>query len=326
MRDKEVSSLKSILIGAVAASLFVGATTAWAGGPAVNQFEIKDLEVEVGGVEFQSQNAHSFGQPRRKVFAEEPGEFEFDENTVVRQRHALELEFGITTFFRTRVGIEFEKERIEEPSSLAMADAFDALVLEEVALEGVFVAVPVPEQGGLGLGALVEYQYPTESSEPQSIVFGPIVQFEHGPWTATTNLTFVHFFAGDAAERDAKWDFFYASQLMYKASETWTFALEAYGTIDRLGNSGTRREPQELFGDFNQHRLGPIVYYAFDAGPSPLSQLRTDNGMVSVGDEVDANDGGEPDQVAVSIGTGVLFGVNENTPDATLKWSVEIEF
>ncbi len=308
-------------IGALITTLFVGSATALAGGPAVNQFEIKDLEVEVGSIEFQSQNAHSFGQPRRKIFSDEPGEFEFDENTVVRQRHALELEFGVTTFFRTRVGIEFEKERLEEPSSVAQADAFDSLVLEELAVEGVVVAIPVPEQGGLGIGALVEYQYPTESSEPQSIVFGPIFQFEHGAWTATTNLTFVHFFAGDAAERDAKWDFFYAAQLLYKASETWSFALEAYGTVDRLGNSGTRREEQLLFGDFDQHRLGPIVYYAFNAGPSPLNGLREANGLG--GDE---DEGGMPDQVAVSIGAGVLVGINQNTPDATLKWSVEVEF
>lgn len=321
MRGKKIWSGPEIFFGILILNLCAASTTLMAGGPAVNQFEVKDLEVEVGSVEFQSQNAHSFGQPRRQVFSDEPGEFEFDENTVIRQRHALELEFGVTTYFRTRIGIEFEKERIEEPSSVSQANAFDALVLEELAIEGVFVAVPVPEQGGLGLGALVEYQYPTESSEPQSIVFGPILEFNQGPWTAIANLTFVHFFGGDAAERDAKWDFFYASQLIYKASETWSFALEAYGTIDRLGNSGTRREEQFLFGDFDQHRLGPIVYYAFNAGPSPLNELRDAKGP---GDNAD--EGGTPDQVAVSIGAGVLFGINENTPDATLKWSVEVEF
>ncbi len=314
------SRLGESTAGATLAALFcILSPSAHAGGPAVNQFEIKDLEVEVGGVEFQSQNAHSFGQPKRLFVEDEPGEFEFDENTVVRQRHALELEFGITTFFRTRVGIEFEKERLEEPSSLAEADAFDSLVLEELALEGVVVFKPVPETGGVGLGALVEYQYPTESSEPQSIVFGPIVEAIYGDWTATANLTFVHFFGGAAEERDNKWDFFYAARLLYEYSDTWSFALEAYGTVDRLGNSGSPSEENLIFGDFDQHRLGPIVYYAFNAGLSPLNSVRERAGISD--DDADG-----PDQVAVSLGTGVLFGLNDNTPDATLKWSVEVEF
>lgn len=309
-------------LGALITTLCVGSATSVAGGPAVNQFEIKDLEVEVGSVEFQSQNAHSFGQPSRRIFEEGPGEFEFDENTVIRQRHALELEFGVTTFFRTRIGIEFEKERLEDPSSVVEANQFDALVLEELAVEGVFVFLPVPDSGGLGIGGLIEYQYPTESSESQSLVFGPIFEFEYGDWKATTNLTLVQFFGGAAEERDNKLDFFYAAQLLYEASETWSFALEAYGTVDRLGNSGTLSEESLLFGDFDQHRLGPIAYYAFNAGPSPLARFR--------GGSADADDGEENevggDQVAVNIGTGLLFGLNENTPDTTLKWSVEVEF
>jgi len=34
--------------------------------PAIGQFELKDLEAEPGEIEFQSQNAWSFGQPRRR--------------------------------------------------------------------------------------------------------------------------------------------------------------------------------------------------------------------------------------------------------------------
>lgn len=300
--------------------LIILPTAVFAGGPAVNQFEVKDLDVEVGKIEFQSQNAHSFGQPRRLFVEEDPGEFEFDENTVVRQRHALELEFGVTTFFRTRLGVEFEKERLEEPSSFGEANAFDSLVLEELAVEGVFVFAPVPESGGIGLGALIEYQYPIETSEPQSIVFGPIVQASYGDWQLVLNPTVVQFFGGSEDERDNKLDFFYAAQLLYNYSDTWDLALEAYGTVDRLGNTGRRSEESQLFGDFDQHRLGPIVYYNFDiAEPPGLERLGR-------GTREGFEDDSAEDEIEVSLGVGVLFGLNQNTPDTTLKWSIEAEF
>jgi hypothetical protein len=82
-------------------------------------------------------------------------------------------------------------------------------------------------------------------------------------------------------------------------SETWTLTVEAYGTIDRIFGSGNPSESDLLFGDFDQHRIGPILYYNFKPAP----------------------DGPE-----VAIGSGILAGLNNNTPDATLKLSVEVEF
>lgn len=280
-------------------------------GPAVNQFELKELESEPGSIEFQSQNAHAFGQPDREFIEEEPGEFEFDDNTVIRQRHALELEFGVTDYFRTRVGIEYEKERLEEPSTPAEVNDFAALRLEEIAVEAVLVFVPVTEQN-IGYGMLAEYQHPTESEEAKSIVFGPIIEAHRDRWSAIANLTFVHFFDGSEEEIDNKWDFSYAGQLMYDASDHWDIALEAYGTVDRLGHSGTRSEAAEIFGDHDQHRIGSIFYYGFQTGGSNPTLV--------------ADDDEQATGMHVSIGTGLLFGLNSNTPDVTLKWSVEVEF
>ena len=127
-------------------------------GPAINQFEVKDLEIEIGQWEFQSQNAHSWSQPRRRYIEVEEGEFEYDDNTVVRQRHALEIEVGTFSWMRNRLGIEFEKERVDDPGTFAMRDDFDSLELEEIAAEAVVVFVPV-DRFGVGVGMLFEYQY-----------------------------------------------------------------------------------------------------------------------------------------------------------------------
>ena len=49
--------------------------------------------------------------------------------------------------------------------------------------------------------------------------------------------------------RDEKWDFSYATQLEYEISRHRGVALEAYGTFDRLGNTGTPGGNRALFGD-----------------------------------------------------------------------------
>ena len=267
-------------------------------GPAINQFEVKDLDVEVGQWEFQSQNAYSWDQPDRDSIEESPGEFEFDENTVVRQRYALELELGISPRFRSRFGIELEQERVDDPQSFTRRNNFDSLVLEELALEGVWVLLPADENS-IGLGLLAEYQYTLESSEADSLVLGPIIEFTGKRWSLLLNPAFVQFFNGE--EDDDKLDFTYAIQLAHAFSEQWILAVEAYGTIDRLGSTGKPNEEAELFGDHDQHRLGPIAYYQHRIGR------------------------GE-DQSELSLGIGFFAGLNSNTPNNTFKLSIEYEF
>ena len=65
----------------VAVLLLVGMLPAVA-GPAVNQFEVKDLQIEQGEVEIEDQSDWAFGLPRRKFF--NGGGPEFDDNEVAR--------------------------------------------------------------------------------------------------------------------------------------------------------------------------------------------------------------------------------------------------
>lgn len=305
------------LTGGLAAILMIINAGASRAGPAVGQFELKDLEAEQGTVEFQSQNAHSWGQPKREFVEVAPGDYEYDDNSVARQRHALEIEMSLTNFFRLRVGIEYEKERFDDPAGPAFANDFGGLTLDEIAAEGVVIFVPIKDRQGIGLGALVEVEHPLETGSPNSVIFGPIIEAQSGQWSAVTNLMLAHSFGGDELERDSKWDFAYAAQVKYDMTENWAFALEAYGTVDRLGNSGTPDDSRELFGDHNQHRIGPLVYYTY----------RLDGGIAKNGGEVSETADFDDDEGAtVSIGVGLLAGLNENTPDATLKWSVEVEF
>ncbi|MGD9785609.1 MAG: hypothetical protein AB7E80_07895 [Hyphomicrobiaceae bacterium] len=302
-----------------------GAAGPAAAEPAIGQFELKGLEAEPGRVEFQSQNAFVMGNPRRRFAPDAPGEFVYDENEVQRLRHALEIEMSLTRFWRMRVGIEFEKERLDDPPAPALANAFDDLKLTEVALESVIILKPVSENG-IGFGLLTEFEHPFGSAGLNSIVFGPIIGARSGAWTALLNLTLVHFFGAgeitpDGLEKDNKWDLAYAAQLKHDFSESWALALEAYGTFDRLGSTGRPGEGALAFGDHDQHRAGPVLYYAWRsaaAGGGEVRGLDGDDGKATG----DGDDGG----VEVTLGTGLLFGFNDNTPAATLKLSLEVEF
>lgn len=309
------------------AALYAGMASAIA-GPAINQFEVKDLESGPGDFEFQSQNAFSTGQPSRRYFETSPGEYVYDDNTVIRQREALEIQLGITDWFRVRIGIEYEQERLDDPEVFNDAEKFGSLILEEVALEGVLVFVkPSPE--GVGLGLLVEYGSPVSGGwESQSELYvGPIIEAHTGPWGLIANLAFVRFKGGQAEPgdtefvRDEKWDFAYFVQGTYEFSKSWTLALEAYGTFDRLGNTGARSEASEIFGDFNQHRIGPIAYYTiFPGGRGTGDDIARKAAKLSEGGESDDK------ELSVTVGAGALFGLNENTPDTTYKLSVEIDY
>lgn len=281
-------------------------------GPAIGQFEMKTLESEPGEVEFQSQNAYMFGNPRRKAIREADGEIEADDNSLARARNALELEFGITTFLKGRIGIEYEKERREEPTTFRNAQGYDDLKLDEYAVELIWVAIP-RKGDGVGLGVVVEYEIPAESGGAQTLIAGPIFEWASGPWSATVIPTLVQFFGGErngAGQQDEKIDFAYANQLKYRWSEHLDIAVEAYGTVERVGGRGGRSEEAALFGDFDQHRLGPVFYWNFT--PEFVSSSHQ-------GDDDD-------DEKMVSLGIGTLFGLNDDTPSTTLKLSMEVVF
>ncbi len=293
-----------------------------AAGPAINQFEIKDLQSSPGDFEFQSQNAWSTGQPRRKQALSPDDETLYDDNTVVRQREALEVQLGITDWFRVRLGIEYEQERLDDPAVFADANSFGALTFDEVAIEGVLVFLK-PKKEGVGLGLLVEYGSPVgDKAAASELYIGPIIEAHTGPWSAIANLMLVKHIGGTSPDpdfvRDEKWDFSYFTQLKYEFSSAWSLAAEAYGTLDRLGTSGAPGIERDLFGDHDQHRAGAIVYYTFF--PNPPSAVKATKHSSGGEDDDDVK------QWSVTVGTGVLYGLNENTPDRTYKLSIEVDY
>lgn len=274
--------------------------------PFIGQFELKTLDAGAGEYEFQSQNAWAWSQPSRRIALDEDGEAIGDENTVFKQRHALELEFGLSDRYKMRVGFEGERERLNED----LDNRYSSLKVEEFGIELIAVLIPRTTADGLALGAVVELEGPLDQEESNSLSVGPILEYRFGEWFAAAVPMLVYSFGGErepGEPRDTKWDFAYAAQLAREVSSRWTVSFEAYGTIERLGNSGHPSDAARLHGDFDQHRAGVIAYYSHPLG-----------GRNSGGDE---DNGSE-----ITIGIGLLEGLNGNTADHTLKFSLEIDF
>ncbi len=280
--------------------------------PFIGQFELKTLESAPGSVEFQSQNAWASRQPKRQIDLDDDGELLMDQNSLFRARYALELEMGITHALKMRVGVELEDERIDDPVTLSQANEFEGLKLAEIGAE--VVAILIPREGdGAGLGVVAEIEGPVDQEGPNRFIVGPIVEYQSGDWLLAAVPMLVRAFGGDTEDNepvDDKWDFAYAAQLMRRISDEWSVTMEGYGTIDRLGDSGRPSTAAKRFGDFDQHRLGPVVYYAHT--------LSTARGHSAGSDE---NEG-----ASLTIGFGVLEGLNSDTPEHTIKLSIELDF
>jgi hypothetical protein len=302
-------------VHACALAVGLGSVAAAHAEPFIGQFELKTLDAEAGSYEFQSQNAWAWDQPSRRIDIDDGDELLFDENSLFRERYALELEIGLSHRYKMRIGVEAERERLDDPSSLERANAFGELELEEIGAE--LVTILIPREGdGAGLGAVVELEGPFDQEGPNNLSLGPIVEFQSGKWFAAAVPMAVYAFGGDTEEGekvDTKWDFAYAAQLMYRFSTTWSAALEGYGTIERIGSSGHASESVRRFGDFNQHRAGIVFYYARALGSTRTSAIEDD-------------DAEQEESPELTIGFGLLEGLNGNTADHTLKLSIEVDF
>ena len=282
------------------------------------QFEIEKPEVEQGEVELEYQGDYRWGHPNRRFIIEDQGgpdeEIVADENDVARQRHVFGMGMGLTDFFKLTVEVEFEEERFDEIDDVALLNAFGELKATELQFEGVLV-LKQSKGDGLGAGAFISLAHPFEGEESELFYVGPILQYSQGPWSVTANPFFVKHFGVETEEdenSDDRWDFEYAWQVAYATNSQVTLAVEGFGTVNRLGESGSKNEAIELFGDQDHHRAGPVIYYTFKGPQGPMKAGKDD-------DDDDA--GG-----SVTMGVGVLFGLNDDTEDTSLKWSLEAEF
>lgn len=307
-RDSARSLIGRLIALAVSIAASAGATAAVA-GPSLDQFEIKNLESVPGAIEIQSQNDFSSGNPRRRVLPDGSGVIA-DPNTITRQREGLEIEVGLTSFVKMRLGVEFEQGRIDDPKSFSDAQRMGPLEFDGYGAETIWTVIP-RKGDGIGAGFLVQWEQSAHLDEASTLTIGPIFEWQQGAWSASLNPTVIQYFGGEPEDKH-KIDFGYAARVMYRSSKEHALALESYGGIERISGDNIG-EAERIFGKFNQYRLGPVFYWTFGDD-----------------DDDDASSGNIKEaaerNVETTIGTGLLFGLNKDTPATTLKLSIEIDY
>jgi hypothetical protein len=320
--------------GAAAAFLAAGAMLSGTASAQLNQLEIREPKVEAGEVELEYLGDYNFGQPRRRAFVEPSGDLLFDANEFARQRHTFGVGYGLTRWLGLQIAVEAEQERLDDPEAFADARAFGALKVTEIEVESTIVLIPTPRTG-LGVAALVEYNFAIDRDEADQLFLGAALQYAWGAWSATANLYAVRHVGGreeleGTLISDERWDFQYAAQLKYGVNDKLALALEAYGVIERLGRSGTKSEEREHFGDFDRHLLGPVLYYSWggddDRGAKKRGKGPRVRGASAKGKSDDNDRNGGNEGPSYTAGAGVLFGLDDTTSDVVLKWTLGAEF
>ena len=153
------------------------------------------------------------------------------------------------------------------------------------AWENIFVLTE-PGQYWADVGFYVEYEKPEDNDKPEKVELKLLLEKESGKWVNTLNLIAEREVGGGAEDEV---EFGYAWRSKYRLQPSFEPGFELYGGLGSDEDFG-------LHGG-QEHQIGPVF-----SGSFKLS------GKTKLGYEA-----------------GYLFGLNENTPDNTFKWVLELE-
>lgn len=136
------------------------------------------------------------------------------------------------------------------------------------------------------LGLFAEFKFPDNHDDANKIEIGPMLEKEIGNTVSNLNLIFVRDF-GKQADHDTEFE--YTAQVKWRGDKHLQYGLQA------LGETGEVEDSNEL-GD-QEHKMGPALFA-----------------------ELPGNEHGK-----VKFNTALLFGMTDDTPDETLRFTLEYE-
>lgn len=156
----------------------------------------------------------------------------------------------------------------------------EGLIADHVGIETFTLLGKAPEDGGLALTWYTGLMISTDASSTNSLIFGPIIKLTQGKTSLTLNTYLEDTFGRNSGPG---LNFLYGWQGRYEVSDKLAFGIEGFGKAENIGSSPDLDE--------QDHRLGPAVFFSLEAG----------NGR------------------AYGLDLGVLVGLTDAAPDATLK-------
>jgi len=250
-------------------------------------FDIKDTDFRKGEREIELNLAFQRGFP---VNAER-----------VRSSAELAIKYGITEWWKFELTAE-----LDEPEG-------QDLRFSTVGIENTFALRKL--ESGIGLGWFTGVDFAVHRDETNTVTFGPILQFGSDKASITLNPLFEKTFGQNREEGVA---FVYAWQAKAEVREHVAVGIEGYGVIPDIGNAPGI--------DFQEHRIGPVLYLDFDLDRNGKPEKRLslkDTGRHGRAGEQEGHDEEGP---KLALELGVLFGLTEATPDTTVKFKAAASF
>ena len=192
-------------------------------------------------------------------------------------RYSMEVEYtyGVTKWLSLSPLVDFDK---------LDGDSFHATV---AGLESVWFPVEVGKL--LTVAWFTEVEGAVHHDETNSTTFGPIVQFGHDEASLILNPYLEKSFGRNHEEGI---DFTYQWQAKASVTERLALGIEGFGVVPNIADSASI--------DFQEHRIGPVLYYEKELA-------------------------GEKERT-FAIDAGVLFGLTEATPNVTGKVNASLAF
>jgi hypothetical protein len=190
-------------------------------------FDVKQIEVEKGALEYGAENMFARGVPH------ELG------SEINRWASEHSVAYGLTDWWKISAALKFEKPE-ELDARLAQAAIGNIFVLKGIDEKRAFDA---------GIGWFTEVSFSTHGDTTNTVVFGPIVTLKADKLSLTANPFFERTFGRNHEEGTA---FVYGWQAKYEIREGFGLGVEGFGVIDNIGSPPPLRE--------QEHRIGPVAY------------------------------------------------------------------
>ena len=206
--------------------LLVGAFVATSGARA-QTFDVKQLEVSKGEVEYGAENMAARGVPRALG------------SDVKRLAGEQSMSYGLTDWWRISAALKIEKPEADEAR------------LAQAALGNIFILKGLDEKRShdFGVGWFTEIGISTHRDTTNTLLFGPIATMKADKLSITVNPFFEQTFGRNREDGIA---FAYGWQAKCEIREGFAVGIEGFGVIDDIGNAPPWRD--------QEHRIGPVLY------------------------------------------------------------------
>jgi hypothetical protein len=237
----------------LAATLVAACCSGWTSPAGAQSFDIHAPESKRGAVDLEVLNGVNAG--RLPAGAE-----------TLRKAHEFKYVTGLTDRWMFELGALVEKPTTDDTR------------LARISLENIFVVKP-PVENGFALGWYVSAEIRTSEATHNSVLFGPLIQYNAGKAEFLINPILHKTFGANATSGI---DLNYIWRAKVEVQHGFGVGAMGYGNIEDLGAGST----------FNQqdHRIGPALF--FDV---PLEKGR---------------------ELDISVGT--FFGMTSASPEASL--------